>query len=123
MSEAEAWAVAIEGDRQALVIEHLLEYAVTVEPAPDVLVVTVGEQGPPGPPGPAGGGAGETNPAFTYTAGLLSRIDYASGAHKLFTYTAGVLMQLDYVVGAVTTRKTFTYNPDGSLASITQAVL
>lgn len=48
MSEAEALAVAIEGDRPALVIEHLLEYAVTVEPAPDVLVVTVGEQGPPG---------------------------------------------------------------------------
>lgn len=65
----------------------------------------------------------EIDPEFTYTAGLVTRIDYASGAHKLFTYTAGVLTQLDYVVGAVTTRKTFTYNPDGSLASITQAVL
>lgn len=58
MSEAEAWAVAIEGDRPALVIEHLLEYAVTVEPAPDVLVVTVGDQGPPGPPGAPGSGSG-----------------------------------------------------------------
>ena len=123
MSEAEAWAVALEGDRPALVIEHLLEYAVTVEPAPDVLVVAVGEQGPPGPPGPAGGGAGETNPAFTYTAGLVTRIDYSSGAHKLFTYTAGVLTQLDYVVGVVTTRKAFFYNPDGSLHHITEASL
>ena len=47
--------------------------------------------------------AGETNPAFTYTAGVLT--------------------QLDYVVGAVTTRKTFTYNADGTLAAITQEVL
>lgn len=66
---------------------------------------------------------GGSDPTFTYTAERVTRIDYASGAHKLFTYTAGVLTQLDYVVGAVTTRKTFTYNPDGSLASITQAVL
>ena len=55
-----------------------------------------------------------------------------TGAYKAFTgsstttlvaHSAGVLTQLDYVVGAVTTRKTFTYNPDGSLASITQEVL
>ena len=84
-------------------------------------VIAAGIPGPRGIPGP--GQAAEKDPAFTYTAGLVTRIDYASGAHKLFTYTAGVLTQLDYVVGAVTTRKTFTYNPDGSLASITQAVL
>lgn len=54
----EPWAVAVEGDCPALVIESLQEYAVTVEPPADVLVVTVGEQGPPGRqgiPGPAGG--------------------------------------------------------------------
>lgn len=71
MSEAEAWAVAIEGDRPALVIEHLLEYAVTVEPAPDVLVVTVGEQGPPGlpgEPGPAGGSAFQRTAGETLSA-------------------------------------------------------
>lgn len=102
-----------EVEREYLVSLHL----------PELEIVTVGEQGPPGPPGPAGGGAGETSPAFTYNAGRVTRIDYASGAHKLFTYAAGVLTQLDYVVGAVTTRKTFTYNPDGTLAAITQAVL
>lgn len=96
---------------------------VLVKRVGEPFVLAAGIPGPPGPPGPAGGGAGETNPAFTYTAGLLTRIDYASGAHKLFTYTAGVLTQLDYVVGAVTTRKTFTYNPDGTLAAITQEVL
>lgn len=99
---------------------------VLVKQVGEPFVLAAGIPGPAGPPGPAGGGgdgAGETNPAFTYTAGLVTRIDYASGAHKLFTYTAGVLSQLDYVVGAVTTRKTFTYNPDGTLAAISQAVL
>ena len=96
---------------------------VLVKRVGEPFVLAAGIPGPPGPPGPAGGGAGETSPAFTYTAGLLSRIDYASGAHKIFTYAAGVLTQLDYVVGAVTTRKTLFYNPDGSLHHITEASL
>ena len=96
---------------------------VLVKQVGEPFVLAAGIPGPAGPPGPAGGGAGETSPAFTYTAGLLSRVDYASGAHKLFTYTAGVLTQLDYVVGAVTTRKTLFYNPDGSLHHITEASL
>ena len=54
---------------------------------------------------------------------MLTRIDYDSGNYKTFTYTSGVLTQLDYVVGAVTTRKTFAYNPDGTLASIDQTVI
>ena len=84
-------------------------------------VIAAGIPGPRGIPGP--GQAAEKDPVFTYSAGLLSRIDYASGAHKLFTYTAGVLTQLDYVVGVVTTRKAFFYNPDGSLHHITEASL
>ena len=96
---------------------------VLVKRVGEPFVLAAGIPGPPGPPGSAGAGAGETNPAFTYTAGLVTRIDYASGAHKLFTYTAGVLTQLDYVVGAVTTRKTLFYNPDGSLHHITEASL
>ena len=96
---------------------------VLVKQVGEPFVLAAGIPGPAGPPGPAGGGAGETNPEFTYTAGLVTRIDYASGAHKIFAYTAGVLTQLDYVVGAVTTRKTFTYNSDGTLAAITQEML
>ena len=96
---------------------------VLVKQVGEPFVLAAGIPGPAGPPGPAGGGAGETNPAFTYSAGLLSRIDYASGAHKIFAYTAGVLTQLDYVAGAVTTRKTLFYNPDGSLHHITEASL
>lgn len=54
---------------------------------------------------------------------MLTRIDYDSGNYKTFSYTSGVLTQLDYVVGTVTTRKTFNYNPDGTLASIEQTVI
>ncbi len=102
-----------------------VEYLVSLQ-APDIHTLSAGEQGPagrPGIPGPAGG-VSETSPAFTYAAaGRVSRIDYASGAYKLFAYAGSALVQLDYVVGDVTTRKTFTYNPDGTLAAITQEVL
>lgn len=70
-----------------------------------------------------GASVSETGPVLTYTNGALTRIDYDSGGHKTFTYASGVLTRLDYVVGSVTTRKTFNYNPDGSLSSIDQAVV
>lgn len=60
----------------------------------------------------------ETGPSLTYTSSILTRIDYDSGNYKTFSYTGGILTQIDYVVGLVTTRKTFNYNLDGSLASI-----
>lgn len=83
-----------------------------------------GEIGPQGPIGANGANAfTETDPVFTYTSGQVTRIDYASGNYKLFTYTAGVLTQLDYVQGSATVRKTFTYNPDGTLASVTETLL
>ena len=79
------------------------------------LASLVGEQGPEGPPT-----FQETGPAFTYTSGLVTRIDYDSGNYKLFTYTSGVLTQIDYVrPGSTTIRKTFTYSGD-VLSSITQ---
>ena len=65
----------------------------------------------------------ETGSALTYTSGVLTRIDYESGNYKMFSYTGGVLTQLDYVIGLVTTRKTFNYNPDGSLSSVAQEVI
>jgi hypothetical protein len=67
-------------------------------------------------------GAAETGPAFTYTDGVVSRIDYDSGNYKLFTYTDGAVTRIDYVrPGTTTIRKDFTYNLDGSLASIDQS--
>ena len=92
---------------------------VLIDVVENLELLEVGEQGPPGP----AGGAGEAGPAMTYTSGVLTRVDYDSGNYKLFTYASGVLTQLDYVKGAVTTRLAFTYNPDGSLASVTQTDL
>lgn len=62
----------------------------------------------------------ESGPAFTYTGGVLTRIDYDSGNYKLFTYGGGVVTRIDYIRGATTIRKDFTYNLDGTLAYITQ---
>jgi len=62
-----------------------------------------------------------TSPVFTYTAGLLTRIDYAEGSYKDLIYTAGVLTRVDYVQGAVTIRKDLMYTA-GQLTSITQTV-
>lgn len=74
--------------------------------------------------GLTGGTQEETSPVFTYTSGVVSRIDYDSGNYKTFTYTSGVLTQLDYViVGDSTIRKVFTYNEDGTLASIAETVV
>ena len=71
-----------------------------------------------------GGGLVETGPAFTYSGGRLSQITYDSGNTKTFTYDgSGRLSRIDYVVGAITNRKDFGYNPDGSLASIDETVI
>lgn len=64
--------------------------------------------------------APDKSPVFTYVGGLLSRIDYASGNYKLFTYTGSQLTQLQYVLTGRTITKAFTYNLDGTLASISQ---
>lgn len=84
-----------------------------------------GIQGPVGPQGPAGEDVFvESSPIFTYTDGLVTRVDYSSGNYKIFTYSSGVLVQLDYIrTTDPTIRKVFTYNPDGSLASISESIL
>ena len=97
---------------------------VLVKRVGEPFVLAAGIPGPPGPPGPAGGGGGgETNPAFTYTVGLLSRVDYADGTYKLFVYAVGRLLHVDFVTPTATVRKAFFYNPDGSLHHITEASL
>lgn len=62
----------------------------------------------------------EKSPVMTYSGGDLSRIDYASGNFKTFTYSGGNLSQLVYTLAGRTITKVFTYNIDGTLASITQ---
>lgn len=51
------------GESDVIVIEAGLEYAVALEPDPDIVVIAAGEQGPPGPRGAAGGG-GAVGPVF-----------------------------------------------------------
>lgn len=125
----------VRGHEAVKFLEDLAEDVSTVLPDA-VASAGTGPAGPPGPPGPTGptgpagpigpagpaGGASEAGPLFTYSGGRVSRIDYDSGNYKLFTYTSGVLTRLDYIVGATTTRKTFSYNPDGTLAEIVQTV-
>lgn len=64
----------------------------------------------------------ETGPAFTYTSGRITRIDYDSGNYKLLSYDAlnnYRISRVDYIRGALTTRKDFVYT--GSvLTEITQ---
>jgi hypothetical protein len=60
------------------------------------------------------------SPVFTYTAGILTRLDYSNGDYKTFAYTEGNLTELKYYKSTVTITKVFNYNPDGSLANITQ---
>lgn len=85
---------------------------------------------PRGPRGPGGGGGGQSassttptikpkSPVFSYTDGLLTRIDYDDASYKLFTYDTGTLTRIDYVKSTGTTRKDFNYT-DGLLTSIVE---
>lgn len=90
--QVEPWAVTVEGGCAPVVIEHLREYAVTVDQPADVLVVTMGDQGPPGAPGapgPEGGAALQRTAGTTLSAlravyeldGQMHYLDYRDGAH------------------------------------------
>jgi hypothetical protein len=62
------------------------------------------------------------SPSFTYTNGLVTRIDYVGGNYKTLSYNQGNLSQVIYYEQNKTTTKTFTYNEDGTLASVSQTV-
>lgn len=71
-----------------------------------------------------GGQASPTNPDFTYTSGLLTRVDYDHGEYKILAYNADD--QLTSVTfykhnGDVISTKTLTYNADGTLASVSES--
>ena len=87
---------------------------VAVTQSTSTLAALVGPAGPTWTP--------SSSPSFTYTSGLLTRVDYASdSSYKVLTYTGSVLTQVDYVKGGVTTRKVLNYTT-GVLTSITQTV-
>lgn len=67
-------------------------------------------------------GSSLTGPEFTYTDGLLTRVDYDGGQYKTLSYnTDDQLTTVVLVDGSSTTTKTLTYNTDGTLASVTES--
>ena len=78
-----------------------------------------GRNGQPGIAGESGGDSLLEDSTFTYTDGLVTRIDYESGQYKELSYNVD-----DTVHTVVWHRdtdivtKTFTYNGDGTVASI-----
>ena len=67
----------------------------------------------------------EGDAAYQYnSSGYVSRIDYSSGNYKIFVYdSSGVLIRVDYHKGAVIYRRTFTYDIDGNLISVTNTII
>lgn len=75
-----------------------------------------------GPPG-VSGDASPISPVFSYTGGLLTSVTYADGSLKTFVWIAGRLAQVDFQQAGVafTVRKLFSYNADGTLATIAES--
>ena len=74
-----------------------------------------------------GGGGGNqhelTSPEFTYTSGLLTRVDYDHGEYKILAYNSDdqlTTVTLYHHNGNVISTKTLTYNTDGTLASVSE---
>lgn len=82
------------------------------------ITLTVGPQ--IGIPGAACLPTARANPVFTYANGRLALIGYADGSTKAFAYdTAGRLASVTDTTAGVTRTRTFHYDPDHNLASIT----
>ena len=82
-------------------------------------LLEVAVQGPPGPPG-----SNPKSPAFTWAAGKLASVLYADGSTKTLTWVGDRLTQVDFArVGYPATRKTLTYNVDGTLAAVLEVNL
>ena len=63
----------------------------------------------------------DVSSVFTYSGGNLTRIDYDNGNYKTFVYVDGTLTQTNFFrVGRTTITKDFTYNPDGTVNTITR---
>ena len=61
------------------------------------------------------------SPTFTYTSGIVTRIDYSNGEYKIISYSAGKINQVVYYKSNVTITKNFTYDLSGKLQSIQQS--
>ena len=89
MTDVEQWAVTVDPQQVAVLVDCEQEYAVTHEPAAEVQLVLAGDQGPPGPPGPAGGAAVQRLAGSELSAlravyeldGYVYPLDYRDSAH------------------------------------------
>lgn len=72
----------------------------------------------------AAAGTAPSSPALTWAAGKVVSVVYADGGTKTMSYSGDLLAQVDYARPArPVVRKTFTHNPDGSLAAVVQTTL
>lgn len=107
--EVQTQAATVTQDKQVQTTQELLR------------LLAVAKQGPVGIQGPPGEGKPKS-PQFTYTAGVLTRIDYEDSSYKLLTYDDGTLNRVDYVKDGATTRKEFVYDA-GVLIAIQESVV
>lgn len=112
MTDVEQWAVTVEPQQVALLVDCEQEYAVTHEPAAEVQLVLAGDQGPPGPPGPAGGAAVQRLAGSALSAlravyeldGYVYPLDYRDSAH--IDLLLGVTLTAASAGAAVTVQRT-----------------
>lgn len=107
-----------------VVVDFAASTLVLEVPITEPLVLEVGVPGPQGPPGDS------VDPVFvikpdatlTYSAGQLTRVDYADGTYKDLTYTGGKLTKVEGVnLAGETVTKTLGYTGD-ELTSVTTVV-
>jgi len=109
-----AWAAEVGGG-DLLAVNNLsdLDNAATARSNLDVDIAGTDNSPPP-----------LTDPDFTYTSDVLTRIDYSNGSYKLFSYDLNDRLEIiDHVDGAITVRKEFFYGPGGELDYITQGIV
>jgi hypothetical protein len=93
-------------------------------------IVRHGRDGKDGRNGRDGGGSGGPDDTLletctiTYNAGLVTRIDYASGQSKVFTYNVDeTCKKMVWSRLTDTVTKDYVYNVDGTIASVTVTIV
>lgn len=84
-------------------------------------LIEVAMQGPPGPPGTPGSASEPVSRTLTWLSGRLTGVAYADGRSKALTWTGDRLTRVDHLRPSLPTQRAdLSYNPDGTLAAVTQ---
>jgi hypothetical protein len=118
--------VTVDNRSVTRVSGEVITNVLTVSSPPQL--VTIGIPGPMGPQGPEGPEATPAlhSPEFTYSGGLLTRVDYQDGtnAFKVLAYLPdGSLDYVELTRDGVTIRKTAVYGVGGELIALPQTTL